>query len=170
MIGRPLAEEYAGYNKAYVELVPDCNISDYLGKQLDEMTAFLSEIPEALGDYSYAPGKWTLKEVIGHISDNERIMSYRLLAIARGEQQVLPGYDQDPYMATVDYSGNTLGQLIEDFTLARRSSLSMIGLLSDEALLRTGTSNGKVSAQALAYILAGHAQHHWNGIAGNYLK
>ncbi|GGG77989.1 DinB family protein [Paenibacillus radicis (ex Gao et al. 2016)] len=170
MNGRPLAEEYEGYNKAYVELVPDCNIKDYLGKQLDDMTAFLSEIPEELGDYSYAPGKWTLKEVIGHISDNERIMSYRLLVIARGEQQVLPGYDQDPYMATVDYSGNTLGQLIEDFVLARRASLSMIGLLSEEAMLRTGTANGRVSVRALAYILAGHAQHHWNGIVSNYLK
>ncbi|MUT64541.1 DinB family protein [Paenibacillus sp. NEAU-GSW1] len=171
MIGRPQTEEYNVYYSTYVSMVPEGDIAQILREQLEETTAALSAISEERGDYRYAPGKWSIKQVIGHLADNERIMSYRMLRIARGDQTPLPGYDQNAYMATVDFAENSLRELIEDFAAARKSTLSLIALLPGDGWVRTGSANNSpLSARALAYIIAGHATHHLNGIKTNYLK
>lgn len=171
MIGRPETEEYNVYFSRYVNLVPEGDIAQILRNQLEETTAVLSAIPAQLGDYRYAPGKWSIKQVISHLADNERIMSYRMLRIARGDQTPLPGYDQNAYMATVDFAANSLQDMIDDFAAARKATLSLIALLPIEGWVRTGSANNSpLSARALAYIIAGHVTHHMNGIKANYLK
>jgi len=167
---RPGPGEYGGHFGNYIEIVPEGNIVDLLAEELKSTSEFLSDIPESKGDIRYAPGKWTLKEVIGHISDTERIMSYRLLRIARGDQTPLPGFDQDAYMNNASFDSYSLADLIDNFITVRRSTLSLVRRLTDEEWARTGTaSNTGMSAKALAYVIAGHALHHLRIVKDKYL-
>jgi len=167
---RPSQEEYGAYYHQYVRLVPDGNIRDILAELLDHTSAYLSDIPEAQGNFRYAPGKWSLKEVIGHISDNERIMGYRLLRIARGDQTPLAGYDQDEFMKGVNFDSSSLADLIDDYIAVRRATLTLLRGLSEEAWTRSGSANNNVlSARSLAYIIAGHEIHHLNVVKERYL-
>jgi DinB superfamily len=166
---RPAKEEYAEYYDQYVRLVPDGEISDILARQLEQTSAYLSDIPEQIGNFRYAPDKWSLKEVIGHINDNERIMAYRLLRIARGDQTPLAGYDQDDLMKGVNFDSYTLTDLIEDYLSVRRATLTLIRGLTDEQASRMGTANDiAISARSLAYIISGHETHHINIIRERY--
>lgn len=167
---RPTNVEYTAYQEQYVSLVGDGSITDILAEQAERTVALLSSITEEQANYRYAPGKWTLKEVIGHISDNERIMSYRLLRIARGDKTPLPGYNQDDFMNEASFQSWTLSQVIEDYISVRRSTLTLLRGLSDEAWSRTGIANDSaISARALAYINAGHELHHLSVIQEKYL-
>jgi hypothetical protein len=167
---RPTNVEYSAYQEQYVSLVGEGSITDILAEQAERTIALLSSITEEQANYRYAPGKWTLKEVIGHISDNERVMSYRLLRIARGDKTPLPGYDQDDFMKEAPFQSWTLSQVIEDYASVRRATLTLVRGLSDEALLRTGIANDSaISARALAYINAGHELHHLRIIQEKYL-
>ncbi|WP_239616752.1 DinB family protein [Cohnella mopanensis] len=170
MNNRPAQNEYGAYYHQYVSLVPDGDIQDILAGLLEHMSAYLSDIPETQGNYRYAPGKWSIKEVIGHINDNERIMSYRLLRIARGDQTPLAGYDQDEFMQGVDFDSSSLADLIEDYISVRRATLTLLRGLSEEAWTRSGSANNCVlSARSLAYIIAGHEIHHLNIIKERYI-
>jgi hypothetical protein len=167
---RPTNVEYSAYQEQYVSLVGEGSITDILAEQAERTIALLSSITEEQANYRYAPGKWALKEVIGHISDNERVMSYRLLRIARGDKTPLPGYDQDDFMKEAPFQSWTLSQVIEDYASVRRATLTLVCGLSDEALLRTGIANDSaISARALAYINAGHELHHLRIIQEKYL-
>jgi hypothetical protein len=167
---RPTNVEYSAYQEQYVSLVGEGSITDILAEQAEWTIALLSSITEEQANYRYAPGKWALKEVIGHISDNERVMSYRLLRIARGDKTPLPGYDQDDFMKEAPFQSWTLSQVIEDYASVRRATLTLVRGLSDEALLRTGIANDSaISARALAYINAGHELHHLRIIQEKYL-
>lgn len=168
---RPSREEYLPYYEQYVGLVGEESIIEILTKQLTSTTELLSDIPEQQSNYRYAEGKWTLKEVIGHISDNERVMAYRLLRIARGDQTPLAGYDQDEFMCGSSFQEWTLSQVIEDYISVRKATLTLLRGLSEEAWQRIGTANdAPISARALAYIIAGHELHHWKVIQDKYLS
>ena len=167
---RPSRNEYGEYFQRYVELVPDVDILTLLATQRDEFVSFLRSLGSAMGEHRYAPEKWSLKEVVGHIIDVERVFVYRALAFARGDATALPGFEQDDYVAATDYSARTLDDLAEEFSLHRSSSLAMFRSFDDDAWQRCGTaSDTRISARAVPYILAGHVTHHMNVIRERYL-
>lgn len=170
MIQRPSTEEYNAYYEQYIGLVGEGSVTELLAKQLASTTELLSDIPEDQANYRYAEEKWTLKEVIGHISDNERVMSYRLLRAARGDQTPLAGYEQDDFMNGASFQEWTLSQIIEDYISVRRATLTLLRGLTEAASLRVGVANGSnISARALAYIIAGHELHHLKILQDKYL-
>lgn len=170
MSKKPANEEYPAYYGTYINLVPEGCLNDILLKQLDETIALLSDITETQENYRYALGKWTLKEVIGHITDTERIMSYRLLRIARGDKTPLAGYDDEQYVKEAMFTSRSLPDLLEDFIAVRRSTLTLVSGLSEEDWSRKGVANdSEISVSALAYIIAGHELHHVKIIKEKYL-
>jgi uncharacterized damage-inducible protein DinB len=170
MENMPAAYEYADYYRTYVMLVPEGDIVQILDDQLKETKEKLGSLNEKESEYRYAPGKWSIKEVVGHMIDTERIMSYRLLSIARGETVSLPGYDENKYVEEANFDAQPLTDLLNHFAAVRKSTLQLIKSLSDEALTRKGTANGhEVTARALISIIAGHELHHRNIILVRYL-
>ena len=167
---RPSADEYASFYETYVSLVPDGDVVGTLSRQLDETLALLRNVPAAQEDFSYEPGKWSVKEVVGHMTDAERIFSYRALCIARGDKANLPGMDQDDYMSSATFSKRRLPDLAAEFEYVRRATLSLLRHLDEGAWLRRGTANdNEITVRALAYILAGHEAHHVNVLRERYL-
>jgi uncharacterized damage-inducible protein DinB len=167
----PSAYEYADYYASYVKLVPQGDIIRILRDQMKETVALLSTLSEPQSEYRYAAGKWSIKEVIGHITDTERIMSYRLLSIARGEKASLPGYDENEYVAKADFDNQSLKDLMDHFACVRQSTIHLIKSLSDESLSCRGTANNsEVTARALITIMAGHELHHRKIIQERYLN
>jgi uncharacterized damage-inducible protein DinB len=153
-----------------VKLVPEGEIQNILAQSLKTTTEVFSSITEDKANYRYAPGKWSLKQVLGHITDNERIMSYRLLRIARGDQTPLAGYDENALVNGASFDDSKLSELLEDYTAVRRATLTLLSGLSEEAWLRRGIVGGHEStAAAWAYILTGHELHHVNVILERYL-
>jgi hypothetical protein len=127
-------------------------------------------LSEEQGNSRYEPGKWSIKELVGHINDAERIFGYRALRIARGDQTPLPGFEQDDFIAGANFDACTLADLTTEFELIRRSNLAMFKQLGDEAWVRRGTaSDNTISVRALAYIIAGHEVHHLNILRSRYL-
>ena len=167
---RPEANEYAPYYEKYVSLVPDADVVETLRRQSEEVSALLAGIAEERAGHAYAPGKWSIKQVVGHVIDAERIFAYRALVIARGERQPLPGMDQDEYMAGSDFDARTLADLAEEFSHLRRSNVLMLRGLNEAAWSRRGVaSDNEVTVRALAYIIAGHAAHHVQVLRTRYL-
>ncbi|HEU4452701.1 MAG TPA: DinB family protein [Longimicrobium sp.] len=169
---RPGAGEYAPYYERYVGRVPEGDVVELLAQQAGEAAAFLRAVPASRADHRYEPGKWSVKEVVGHVSDAERIFAYRLLRIARGDQTPLPGFDENEYAAVAGpgFSARTLESLVSEWEDVRRATLSLLHSLDREALARTGTaSNFTVSARALAHILYGHMDHHLAILRERYL-
>lgn len=170
MSKRPSNQEYNAYYEQYVRLVPEGDISNILAESLKSTTEFLSDIPQDKWNSRYAEGKWSLKQVLGHVNDGERIMSYRLLRIARGDKTPLAGFDQDELMKGISFDDYALSELIEDYMHIRRSTLSLIRGLNEDAWERIGlVSDNDMSVRALAYIIAGHEIHHLNIIKERYL-
>jgi uncharacterized damage-inducible protein DinB len=167
---KPEADEYASYYGKYVTLINDDDIVAALTAQLDNTVACLRGLSEAQGQHAYEPGKWSVKELLGHIIDTERIFAYRALRIARGDGTPLPGFEQDDYIANANFNATPLADLTTEFELVRQSNLAMFKQFSDEAWLRRGTaSDNPVSVRALAYIIAGHEVHHLNILRARYL-
>jgi uncharacterized damage-inducible protein DinB len=167
---KPDAGEYAPDYETYVSLVPEGDIVDALSSQLAEVSAMLGGIAEERGSHSYAEGKWSIRQLVGHVIDGERIFAYRALAFARGERQPLPGMDQDEYMAFSDFDSRTLADLSAEFSHARAANVLMFRGLSEEAWTRRGTaSEREVTVRALAHILFGHVAHHVNVLRARYL-
>ena len=151
-------------------MVPDVKFPNQLKVQSDETIALYKSLTAAQGDYAYAPGKWTLKEVLGHIIDTERVFVYRALSMARGDQQSLPGMDQDLYMAHVNFAGRSIESLIEEYDSVRQGTIHFFNHLSEDELARTGTANnGLFTVSALMYIISGHELHHIDVIRERYL-
>jgi uncharacterized damage-inducible protein DinB len=168
---RPGKDEYAAYYEKYTSLVPEGDVVETLARQSQETLALLRSVPEDRAGSRYEPGKWSVKEVVGHILDAERIFAYRALRFARGDRTELPGFEQDGYIEAADFDARTLADLAEEFESVRRSTLKLFGNLSAEAWLRRGTaSNSEVSVRALAHIIAGHELHHVNILKTRYLK
>ncbi|MDQ6420583.1 DinB family protein [Paenibacillus sp. LHD-117] len=169
MTKRPGTDEYASYYENYVRQVPEGDILEQLKGNFEPMITYWSSLSEEQALYRYGADKWSLKEVLGHIVDTEAIMSYRLLRIARGDTTQLAGFDQDPYIPTAMFDSVPLPDLIERYESTRRSTLSLLRTLPEEAWSRRGNANGKdVTVNALAYIIAGHELHHMNVIKERY--
>ena len=168
---RPEPTEYASYYEKYISRVPDdADLIETLERQGAETLALLRALPEERGGHRYEPGKWSVKQVVGHISDAERIFSYRALSIARGDSAPLPGMEQEVWMAGVDFDARTLSDLLEEFAAVRASTLHLLRHLSPEAWARRGTaSDNEVTVRALAYIIAGHEAHHVGILKERYL-
>jgi hypothetical protein len=167
---RPDAAEHLEYYGRYIALVPDGDLLRTLEQQDEDTIALLAAVPESKGDFAYAPGKWTLKEVIGHVADAERVFSYRALRIARGDQTPLPGFDEKTWVPYAGCAGRTLADLLGELRAVRAATLALLRHLPPDATTRRGTaSNGTISVRALAWIIAGHERHHLGLIRERYL-
>jgi hypothetical protein len=168
---RPQPGEAAPYYDRYISLVPGNDILGALDEQRRQSLLFLSGLTEAQGDLRYAPDKWNLKEVLGHVNDTERIMSYRALRIARADATPIEGYEPDDYTRNSPFARCTIEALIEDYIAVRRATISLFRNLDEPAWTRRGTaSDNEVMVRALAYIIAGHELHHRKILEEKYLK
>ena len=167
---RPEATEYAPYYASYIELVPEDDVLAALESQSSETQRLLAGIDESRAAYRYAPDKWSVKQVIGHVTDAERVFGSRIHTVSRGEQQPLPGFDEDTYVANGAFDAWSLGDLAEHYALARRANIVLLRNLSDEAWERRGIANGsEVSVRAMAFMLVGHERHHLRVLREKYL-
>ncbi len=169
-LGRPASDEYAPYYAAYVSLVPDGEILMLLRDQLAETEALLREFRGDRGDHRYAPEKWSVKEIVGHIADTERIFAYRALRFARNDRTPLPGYEQDDFVRGGNFAARALPEIAGELRSVRMASITLFAGLSEEALVRRGPANNvEFSVRALAWIIAGHERHHARIIRERYL-
>jgi len=169
-MNRPEETEYAPHYQSYVERVSESDIMAVLRGELDDLDVLLGRVPAEKETYAYAEGKWTVREIIGHLIDGERVFGYRALCIARGEKQNLPGFDQNDYMLTAPYGHIELEDLLSELRLVRLSNIAMFRSLDEEAWNRAGTANGnEITVRALAFIMAGHVRHHMNVLKERYL-
>jgi len=160
-IRQPEATEYAPYYERYVMLVRGGDILKILAGQARTVRRALAAVPEDRAGFRYEKGKWTVREVLGHCTDAERVFAYRALCIARGEKAPLPSFDENEYARTSGHDGIPLAELLDEFETVRKATVHLLGHLSVEAWLRTGVASGKpVSVRALAFIMAGHVAHH----------
>jgi hypothetical protein len=158
---RPRSSEYAVAYGSYVALVPEDDIVKVLEKQLAELLTLLRPVSEDQGNLRHPPYSWSVKEVVGHLTDAERIFGYRALRFARGDATPLPGFDENTYARAGDFDRCRLGEQVEEFECVRLSHLWLFRHLPEAAWTRTGEANGSaVSVRALAYIMAGHVRHH----------
>jgi hypothetical protein len=170
-IARPQPSEYAPYYDRYISLVPSNDILAAFDDQRRQTVLLLSGRNEAYGDLRYAPDKWSLKEVLGHINDTERIMSYRALCFARGDTTPIEGYEQDDYVRNGPFARRPLADLIEDYIAVRRATVSLFRNLDEPAWTRRGVANqNEITVRALAYTIAGHELHHRRMMEERYLK
>ena len=162
---------FAPFYQTYINEGIDKNIIEALSSQLEELTQLLNSISEEKSLYRYEKDKWSVREIVGHILDSERIFAYRALRIARNDKKPLPGFDQDQYIVESNYNSIRLTFLKEEFILARKANLIMFENFTGEMLSRTGTASGlEVNCRALLYITYGHVQHHINVLKEKYLK
>lgn len=158
--GRPDSNEYASYYGKYVSLVPEGDILITLERQAPDTLALLAP-READGDFRYAPGKWSVKESLGHVIDTERVFTYRALRIARNDKTPLAGFEQDDYVKYGPFAQCRLAVLMEEFTSVRKATVALFRGLDETAWTRRGVaSNNEVTVRALAYMIAGHELHH----------
>ena len=159
--GRPDANEYAPFYANYVNLVPGDDVIASLETQRLNIVHALSVRSEREGNFRYAPDKWSVKEIIGHLSDAERVFAYRAMRIARADRTPLPAFEQDDYVRNGGFNERRLVDLVEEFAAVRSTSLALFRSLNEAAWRRTGVaSNKEVSVRALAFITAGHQLHH----------
>jgi len=170
-IGKPDTTEYLPYYGKYVSLVPDGDILTVLGKQIEETVALLNSIPESRASFRYAPDKWSIKELVGHVIDTERIFAYRALRFARNDKTPLPGYEQDDYVSNASFDSCRLADLSSELSSVRQSTLFLFKHLDEDAWMRRGQANdAEASVRALAHIIAGHELHHREILRSRYLS
>lgn len=170
MIRKPQKGEYNEFYSTYIDKIQEDNIVKLLYEQLTSFSEFMSGISEETSEYAYASGKWTIKELLNHINDTERIFSYRALSIARGEKQPLPGMDQDEYQAASPTKTRSFKSLIEEFEVLRKSTLFLFDDMPESDSLKVATASGyPVSVRALAAMIYGHCAHHADVIKNRYL-
>ncbi|MCG7407342.1 DinB family protein [Paenibacillus sp. ACRRX] len=168
---RPLIGEYDIYYEKYIGLVSEGNVIERLKEQILVSVNLLDTLTETQANHKYAPDKWSIKQVFGHLADTERIMSYRLLRIARGDATPLAGYDDEAYVKSASFATHSIQQLQADYLAVRHATISLCNGMEESAWLREGIANSsRVTARALAYIIAGHEIHHLNIIQERYLK
>jgi hypothetical protein len=171
MIERPKEGEYLAAYSRYIALVPEGDILSILAKQNESTLALLHGLSEGQAGFRYAPGKWSVKELVAHLSDAERIFAARALRFARADQTPLPGFEEDDYVRHGAFDRFTLADLGAGFGDVRRSTLSLLKLMPVEASLRRGkANNAEISVRALAYVIAGHELHHMNVLRTRYLE
>jgi hypothetical protein len=169
MIDRPAPSEYSRFFERYISLVPTTDIVAELDHQRAATAAVIGQVAEDRAGFRYAPGKWSIREVLGHVIDAERVFGWRALCVARGDPQPLPGFEENDYAASAGHDQCRLASLGEEFDGLRRSHVLMLRHLPDPAWLRVGNANGNpVSVRALAYILVGHLRHHLSVLEQRY--
>lgn len=167
----PESSEHAPYYDRYISLAGKADIVTALEHQWRETVDLLAGLTDVKANYRYSSEKWSVKEMVGHISDTERIMSYRALRIARNDQTPIEGFEQDNYVRAANFGECRLPELLEEFTCVRHATVLLFRHLTAEAWLRKGTaSQNPVSVRALAYIIAGHEIYHRNILKERYLK
>jgi uncharacterized damage-inducible protein DinB len=171
MIGRPEASECAEYYWRYIDRVPDGDIIDILAGQCKETIELLSGLTDEQADLSYAPGKWSIKEVIGHVIDAERVFAYRALSFARRDPAQLPSMEENDWAEASNAARRPLAQLLEDLEATRRSTITLLESLDEGMSASRGVASGyEFSVRAIAYITAGHEMHHRGVLHERYLS
>lgn len=167
---KPAGDEYAEYYGRYIDLVPSGNIVDTLGQQMTDTLNLIAGVTEEQSLYRYAEGKWSIKEVIGHIIDCERIFAYRALRLARNDQTPLSGFEQDDYVTNGGFDQRQLSDLAKEYEHVRESTIDLFKGLGQDAWGRRGKANEvEVSVRAIAWITGGHELHHTGVIKSKYL-
>lgn len=167
---KPNASEYLPYYGRYVDLVPDGDIIETLVRQMKETQQLLGGLSPSIGTHRYAPDKWTVNEMIGHLSDTERIFTARALRFARNDSQPLPGFEQDDYVRNSSFNDYPLAELTAGFASVRQSTIYLFRHLGEDAWMRKGIASGaEVTVRALAFITAGHELHHQKILRSKYL-
>lgn len=170
MLQRPLESEYPEYYNPYVHLVSENNLLTLLKENLVKTIELFESLSEADGLFRYAENKWSIKEVLGHMADTERIMSYRLLRVGRGDQTPLAGFNENDYVQGSQINKLPIKNILEDFIAARKATLTLFQNMPEDAWANIGFANNtEVTARAIAYIIAGHALHHYHIITERYL-
>jgi hypothetical protein len=169
---RPAAGEFAPFYAGYVDAAHAAAGGDVLGllqRQVADVRDAFAAFGDARAGHRYAPGKWSVREVAGHMADAERVFAYRAMRAARGDETPLPGFDENAWVAAAGFDGRHLGELVEDFVAVRASSVRLFAALDDAAWARRGTANGSAfTVRAMAYIVAGHAAHHLRVLRERY--
>lgn len=168
---RPEKNEYYHYYETYVSLVNETDIIAAFEDQLNELSDLLGDISEEKSAFAYAEGKWTIKELIGHLIDGERMFGYRALRVSRGDETPIEGFEQDLYTENAPFNDYKFSDLTEEFALVRKSNILFFKHLRETDWSRMGTASGNpVSVRALAYIMVGHVRHHANILRDRYLN
>jgi uncharacterized damage-inducible protein DinB len=170
MITAPQADEYAQFYAGYIQRVPQgTDIFVLLASQPEELRTLLASVSDEAASIRPAEGEWSIKEVMGHICDGERVFAYRALRIARADTTPLPGFEQNDYIEATDFNARRLSDLIEEFSLQRRANLLCFQPLTEVEIMRRGTaSNNAISVRAILFILVGHVMHHIESLKTSY--
>src|SRR5262245_18252403 len=170
MMNRPLETEYPPEFQAYINQVSETDILPVLRSQMDDLDVLLERVAPEKETYAYAEGKWSIRQIVGHLIDGERVFGYRAFCIARGEQQNLPGFEQDDYLQTAPYQHIELEDLLSDLRSIRHGNISVFRTLDEQSWNRTGTANQiRITVRAIAFGMAGHVRHHMNVLRERYL-
>lgn len=169
-VSRPESGEYDLFYNGYIDCVPDEDILKFMEDQLEDFEDYLLTLPFDGLKFQYAQDKWTIAEVIGHMIDVERLMSFRAFSIARGEKQALPSFDQDEYVKQGNFNSRSKNSLLEEIEGLRVANMKMIETFDESTFSKTGIASGlSFSVRALVYILPGHFQHHLNVLRDRYM-
>ena len=161
MISRPADNEHAPFYATYISKVPDGDLLNFMELQPDEFNGLINDLTDEQAIEPPAPGKWSVKQVLGHLCDTERIMGYRALRFARADKTEIEGFEQDDYVAAANSNARSATELLAELKSVRGATLSLLESLTTAESERSGMANGKsISVRALAYVIAGHAQHH----------
>jgi hypothetical protein len=161
ILGPPGPDEHPPFFNRYLALVPEADILGVLADQPDSLRGVVRAVAGDRETYRYAPGKWSIRQVVGHLTDGERVFGYRAFCFSRQESRALPAFDEDQYVAQADSETRPLADLADEFTIVRQSNLAFLRRLSRDAWGRAGTANeNRVTVRALAYVMAGHVRHH----------
>lgn len=167
---KPIETEYNPYFKKYIDLAKHDDLVNQFAESLNEFENFIKKIPVEKADYKYAENKWTIKQLLLHIADTERIYTYRALAFCRGEKQSLPGFDENEYAENCNFKNRTLQQIVEEFVAVRNSTIQLFKSFNEDDLKKSGIANGaEITVNAIGYILIGHQIHHLKIITEKYL-
>lgn len=168
--GRPVAGEFADYAAEDIAFVPGDDAVAALQHQRIVTMSFFSSLDEVAATKSYAPGKWTLKEMLGHLIDDERIFAYRALCVARNDSTPLPGFDENLYVRFADFADRSMNELLQEYDIVRQATLALLRPLSVDAWQRSGVVNGyNASVRGLAFHIVGHEMHHLRVARKKYL-
>ena len=166
---RPGPEEFPPYFARYVALVTEHDVLSALRGQVDVVKQFAAQVPKEQELHAYAPGKWTIRQVMGHLADVERVFGYRVLRFSRADDTPLPGFDENTYVDHATFDDLSLGDLVEDLVLVRAANVRLLAALREPQWSQSGIANGThVTVKAMAYMMAGHVRHHLNVLHERY--
>jgi uncharacterized damage-inducible protein DinB len=169
-IARPKSDEHSAFYGRYIERVPEGDIVSILREQIGATSGLLRNVPAERADFAYGPGKWTIKQVVGHMIDVERVMSYRALRFSHNDATELPGFDENAWVVNSNFAQRTLPDLVDEYAAVRAATIHFAKHVSADASMRRGTANGQgLTVRALLYIIAGHELHHGALLRERYL-